>query len=512
MKFNVSLVVCFCVLPVLFFSLPAIAQFGIASRTSNTTLLIDEVPGPIGSMQVESAFPALTGQFSSPMGVFESPDASGRLFVMLRGGVIRVFPKASATLGNLSTFMDISGQVLTGGEYGLLGMAFHPDYASNGEVYLYYTTNGPNRSVISRFTNNNPADNTLPSASEEIILELNQIGSNHNGGSIEFGPDGMLYIGFGDGGGADSSRANGQDTTNLHGNVLRIDVDSAPSNPGVQNYVIPPDNPFVGGTGPDPSTREEIYAYGFRNPYRFAFDQMDGTLFLADVGESYREETNVIVSGGNYGWPIMEGSTCFNTNNEGSPLGSCDQTGLILPIDERQYSSEAVAMLAGYRYYGSDVPELYGYYIYADYVTGNIWALQYASGTVSNQQLLANVPGLTLQSLGTDSDGEVYLCNASTNELSVIRPTAHRHPARSPPRSAISLLYLQQGSARIRPQRASSPTPRKLNCGRMVLSKNALSRSPEPIKSGTPTQAAGISRRYRADQKLFAAPGFSGSH
>ncbi|PCJ55408.1 MAG: hypothetical protein COA73_13445 [Candidatus Hydrogenedentota bacterium] len=415
--------------------LPSISygQFGINTRSSNTTLLIDEVPpSTAGSMQVQSAFPALSGQFPSLMGVMEAPDGSGRLFVMLRSGVIRTFPKAAATLGNLTTFMDISGSVIENFESGLLGMAFHPNYASNGEVYLHYTRSGP-ISVIARFTNDNPADNTLSSATEDIILELPQPANNHNGGTIAFGPDGMLYIAFGDGGGSDASRANGQDTTNLLGSVLRIDVDSTPSNPGVQNYVIPSDNPFFGGTGPSPSTREEIYAYGFRNPYRFSFDIQNGTMYLGDVGEVLREEINVVVSGGNYGWPIMEGSICFNATNEGVPLPSCDQTGLILPIDERIYgSSESIAVLGGYTYYGSEVPELFGYYIYADFVTGNIWGLLYNGTSVTDQRLLANVPGLTLFSLGQDASGEVYLCNNSTNELLVLRPVVPSGPSTFP--------------------------------------------------------------------------------
>jgi uncharacterized repeat protein (TIGR03806 family) len=428
MKQRLGCIVGVCSLVFALLPLLATAQPGINSRTANTTLLIDEVPALTGTMEIQSAFPALNGQFSEPMGVFESPDGTGRLFVILRSGVIRVFPKANATLGNLSTFMDISGPVITGGEFGLLGMAFHPNYASNGEVYLHYSRGGPNTSVISRFTNDVPSDNTLPSASEDIILELVQPGTNHNGGTIAFGPDGMLYIALGDGGGSDSNRANGQDTTNLFGSVLRIDVDTAPANPGVQNYVIPTDNPFFGGTGPDPSTREEIYAFGFRNPYRFGFDQMDGTLFLADVGESLREETNAVVSGGNYGWPIMEGTTCFNQFDEGNPLGSCDQTGLTLPIDERIYSTEAISVLGGFRYYGTAVPELYGYYIYGDFVTGNIWAFLYDGTTVIDQQVLLNSPGLTLYAFGQDADGEVYLCNASLNGLSVLRPAGSPPP------------------------------------------------------------------------------------
>lgn len=416
------------VLPV--FSFSALAQFGIDTRASNTTLLIDEVPSiMVGSMELQSAFPALAGQFSSPMGIYESPDGSGRLFVILRRGEIVVFPKADATPGNLSSFMDISSQISNSGERGLLGLAFHPDYATNGEVYVHFSRRNPHVSVIARYTNDNPADNTLSSATEDIILELPQIGSNHNGGTIEFGPDGMLYIGFGDGGGSDTSRANGQDTTNLFGTMLRIDVDTTPADPGTQNYVIPSDNPFVGGTGPDPSTREEIYAYGFRNPYRWGFDQNDGTLFVADVGENLREEISVVTSGGNYGWPIMEGSTCFNEFDEGNPLPSCDQTGLTLPIDDRLHNGEAIAIIGGYRYYASAVPELYGFYIYGDYVTGNVWGFLYDGATVSQRRVITSVPGLTNFGFGQDADGEVYICNESLDDISVLRPTP---PPRQP--------------------------------------------------------------------------------
>ena len=389
--------------------------FGIDARAANTTLLIDEVPIQTnGPYQLANAFPQLG--FNDALGILEAPDGSGRLFVIERAGRILTFPKGpDPAPASVATFLDITDRV-TGdqGELGLLGLAFDPNYATSGEIYVHYTTLVPTGSfpfydadsVIARFTNDVPSDDDVSSATEEILMTVDQPFDNHNGGTVAFGPDDYLYIALGDGG-ADPfepyDEAIPQDTTDLLGSVLRIDVNSAPD-PGLA-YAIPPSNPFAGGTGPDPATREEIYAYGLRNPYRCAFDT-DGTLYCGDVGDATWEEINVIEAGGNYGWPIMEGDECF----DGS---SCDPTGLTLPIDQRANPGESIAILGGHVFRSSRLPELVGTYVYADFVTGLVWGLNYDGSTATNHQvLLDDAP--VLFSLGNDADGEVYLVGGDT--------------------------------------------------------------------------------------------------
>ncbi len=395
--------------------------YGIDSREENTDLLITELPpdGP-GSMQLERVFPSLG--FPKSVLLTESPDDSGRLFVVSQRGRIRVFPrKADPQPSEVDVFLDISERVLDSGERGLLGMAFSPDYATSGEFYVSYVTPGGSSGVgvsrISRFTNSDPASNTVDgsASNEEIILSLDQPFSNHNGGMIAFGPDEMLYFGLGDGGSGGDPLENGQDTTTLFGSILRIDVMSGPA-PG-DTYVIPPDNPFVGGGPAGSATREEIYAYGLRNPWRFSFDQQNGMLYAGDVGQNDWEEVDVIRPGENYGWDVMEGTHCFE------PPSGCDQSGLTLPIAEYSHST-GVSITGGYVYYGS-LAELYGVYIYADYGTGTIFGLTYDGVSVTQPVTLVGSAGFNIAGFGQDSTGEVYVLDIKTGNdggIYVLRP------------------------------------------------------------------------------------------
>jgi uncharacterized repeat protein (TIGR03806 family) len=399
----------------------ALAQpFGIDTRAANTSLVIDDLPDDTpGSMQLTRVYDQLA--FTNPMLMLEAPDGSGRLFVCERAGVVRVFPKAGDPApGNVSTFLDISTTVRTSGEHGLLGMAFDPDYADNGRFYLHYSRNdagGAGR--IARFTNDNPADNDAEEASEEIVLQVAQPASNHNGGMIAFGPDGMLYIAYGDGGGSNDQFGNGQNTTTLLGSMLRIDVASAPD-VGL-NYHIPTDNPFYGG-GPDgPSTRKEIWAYGLRNPFRFSFDRVTGRLYLGDVGQNRKEEISVIEKGGNYGWNRMEGFDCFNPSDPNNPPASCDQTGLTLPIADYGRSL-GTTVTGGYVYYGSAVPELYGMYLYCDYNSGRVWGLRYDGVTVDGPFALVGANSRAFAGLGQTDEGEVYFLDLFNGQIYALEP------------------------------------------------------------------------------------------
>jgi glucose/arabinose dehydrogenase len=265
---------------------------------------------------LDVAFPNLT--FNQPVGIYSPNDGTNRLFVVEQPGTIRVFNN-SATATSSSVFFDISSRVVYGGEQGLLGLAFHPNYTSNGYFYVDYVAANPLRTVISRFSVSQTNPNQAQTGSEFIILEINQPYSNHKGGQLAFGPDGYLYIGMGDGGSEGDPLGNGQNRSTLLGKILRIDVNSPSTG---RNYTIPGDNPFKGNTL---GYREEIYAFGFRNPWRFSFDPLTGRLWVGDVGQDREEEIDLVGKGKNYGWNIMEGTLTYAGGN---------QTGLELPVWE----------------------------------------------------------------------------------------------------------------------------------------------------------------------------------
>ncbi|MGZ4885701.1 MAG: PQQ-dependent sugar dehydrogenase, partial [Halobacteriota archaeon] len=306
---------------------------------------------------VSVAFPNV--QFKDPVGIYTPGDQSNRLFVVEQAGVIKVFQN-NESVNNAAVFLNISDRVISGGELGLLGLAFPRQFNESGFFYVYYTSNNPLRSVVSRFSVSKTNVNQADVNSEEVLLQVGQPFSNHNGGQISFGPDGYLYIGLGDGGGAGDPLGNGQNRSTLLGKILRIDVNSAS---GSLNYSIPRDNPFVGN---NQGFREEIYAYGLRNPWRFSFDPTTGLLWVGDVGQDRIEEVDIVKSGGNYGWNIMEGSSCY------SPPSGCNQTGLSLPIWEYNHSI-GYSVTGGFVYRGAALPELVGSYVYGDYGSGRIW-------------------------------------------------------------------------------------------------------------------------------------------
>ena len=360
-----------------------------------------------GEIRLDLAFPNL--QFIRPVDLQHSGDSTNRLFVVQQRGVISVFDN-DLSVNNATVFLDIGARVSDiGDEEGLLGLAFHLDYANNGFFFVNYTAANPRRTVIARYSVSVADPDMADKDSELVILEVNQPFSNHNGGQLRFGSDGYLYIGMGDGGDAGDPFGNGQDLTTLLGAMLRIDVDTPM---GGLNYGIPPDNPFVGNPS---GFREEIYAYGLRNPWRFSFDSDTDQLWLADVGQNLFEEVDIIESGQNYGWKVMEGLHCF------SPPVGCDMTGLTLPIWEYDHSLGR-AITGGFVYRGSKVPELIGAYIYADYITGRIWSLRYDGVTADNTQLIDT--NLNIASFGVDENSELYICAFDGNIYTITSTVA----------------------------------------------------------------------------------------
>ncbi len=349
--------------------------------------------------EFREAFPSLT--FPQAVDLQHAGDGTDRIFVVSQQGVIYVFPN-DPDVTSADEFLDISDRVVSGGERGLLGLAFHPDYENNGYFYVNYTAPDPLRTVISRFEVSAGDPDVAEVTSEVVILEFDQTRSNHNGGQIAFGPDGYLYIASGDGGGAGDPDDNAQDRTNLLGAILRIDVDNTQDG---LNYAIPDDNPFAGNTE---GYREEIYAYGLRNPWRMSFDFETGWLWCGDVGQVDWEVIHLIENGKNYGWNIIEGSHCY-------PMGTeCDKTGLELPLYEYEWGEDGQAITGGYVYRGSDHPDLYGKYVYGDYVFGTIWALEYEEGgdTVNTKLLDTD---FRISSFGVDQQGEIYIIDYSSN-------------------------------------------------------------------------------------------------
>ena len=353
------------------------------------------LPGmSIAQYSLDLAFPNLT--FQNPVELVNSGDGTNRMFVLTQNGKIFVFPNTPSASAKI--FLDLSDSVTqNGSETGLLGLAFHPNYSANGYFYVDYTTRQSTlRSKISRFSVSSSNPDSALRNSELVLITQVQPFANHNGGHLAFGPDGYLYISFGDGGSAGDPNNNAQNRSVLLGKILRINVDSAS---GGNNYSIPPTNPFYNNTM---GYRQEIFTYGMRNTWKYSFDIPSGRIWAADVGQNAWEEIDILQNGKNYGWKIMEGFTCY------SPPSGCDTTGLTLPIWSYSHS-EGMSITGGYVYRGSLVPGLTGKYIYADYVVGKIWALTYDGINPPQNTLLLDSPYL-ISTFGVDESNELYVC------------------------------------------------------------------------------------------------------
>ena len=371
--------------------------YGLTARPSlqGLKLPLDRVaPGAVALTRI---WPNTT--FLSPTFITHATDGTPRLFVLEQAGRILVLPDNQPT-SSPQVFLDIRSLVSAGGEQGLLGLAFDPDYSKNGWFYVYYSAGNPHRSIVARYSVSATNPDQADPKSELRLLVVAQPYSNHNSGMLAFGKDKMLYIGLGDGGSGGDPKNNGQTTTTLLGSILRIDPR------GSSGYSIPTDNPFVGKAG----YRGEIWAYGLRNPWRFSFDRANGRLWCADVGQNAWEEVNVIVKGGNYAWRIFEGTHSYNNPTNRQPAE------FDMPVIEHSHSVSR-SITGGYVYRGSKLGTLRGAYVYGDYATGKIWALVYDEQTkkmVSNTEIAA-LPSIS--TFGEDRDGEIYVASYSAGAI-----------------------------------------------------------------------------------------------
>jgi glucose/arabinose dehydrogenase len=354
------------------------ATFSLAAPRSATSPPADQ--GPI------SLTPVLAG-LASPVFVTNAHDGSLRLFVVEQPGAIKVLlPEHTVP----TVFLDIAARVLSGGEQGLLGLAFHPQYAVNRRFFVDYTRQPDGATVIAEYRTS-LANPDVADTAETVLLVIPQPFANHNGGMVEFGPDGFLYIGMGDGGSGNDPGNRGQDRSELLGKILRIDVDH-PN--GSVPYSSPSDNPFAGST----PGRDEIYAYGLRNPFRFSFDRTTGVLMAGDVGQNRWEEIDEIKRGGDYGWRIWEASECT-----GVDPALCQSAGFTFPIAEYFHDHGRCSVTGGYVYRGDRATLPPGTYVYGDYCSGEVFELLNGASTVALQT------GLNISSFGEDELGELYV-------------------------------------------------------------------------------------------------------
>ncbi len=362
-------------------------------------------PPPLPDIGVQE----IASGLRNPVHIAHAGDGSRRLFIVEQAGIIRIYKDGKLLP---EPFLNIKERVRSGGEMGLLGVAFHPNFSENRRFFVDYTSGaGGLHTVISEFLADRENENYAAPDREKILLTIPQPFPNHNGGQVAFGPDGYLYIGMGDGGSANDPLENGQNLASLLGKILRIDVNRSPEG---KPYAIPPDNPFVN----QPGSRPEIYAYGLRNPWRFSFDALTGNLFAADVGQNQREEIDLIQKGKNYGWNIMEGKICTPGVNP-----NCNPAGLEPPILD--YGHElGISIIGGFVYRGSQIPSLCGAYIYGDYGSGRIWALRYDANRqkiTQNRQLLKT--SLSISSFGEDEQFEIYVADHIGGKIFRLIPT-----------------------------------------------------------------------------------------
>ncbi|HEX2140823.1 MAG TPA: PQQ-dependent sugar dehydrogenase, partial [Candidatus Limnocylindria bacterium] len=357
------------------------------SPAPSTTIGPPSVPAP------PSVIPSV-----EPIGITHAGDGSGRLYVNGRTGLVQIVEPDGTVRGE--PFVDISDRVQAGGERGLLGLVFHPDFERNRRLFVHYSRAGDGATVVSELR----AQDSLraDAGSERVLLSAAQPFPNHNGGQLAFGPDGYLYIGLGDGGGGGDPFDNAQNLDVILGKVLRIDVDGRAT--GGRQYAIPRDNPFAADGSQPGAGAPEVWASGLRNPWSFSFDREGGDLYIADVGQNAWEEVNRQPGdsrgGENYGWDVMEGRHCYQDG--------CDQTGYVKPI--AQYGHDlGCSVTGGHVYRGRAQPQLNGVYVFADYCSGLVFTLQVDEGTRTPKVVLES--GLRVTAIGTDEDGEIYLAD-----------------------------------------------------------------------------------------------------
>jgi len=345
--------------------------------------------------------------FSNPLDIQQAGDGSERLFVVEQGGKIKIIQNG----GVLGTpYLDVSSLIVSGGEEGLLGLAFHPNYSTNGCFYVNYTTtrlNGTLQTAISEFRAATPGSNTVNTTSEHILFTVNQPEANHNGGGLAFGNDGFLYIALGDGGGAGDMHGtigNGQDTSTRLGKILRIRVDCNGT------YSVPASNPFAAQASPT----NEIWLYGLRNPFRFSVDHATGNLWIGDVGQDSFEEVDRLTpqqGGANLGWRCKEGTHIFNFTS------NCQTATLLDPIFDYDHSQGDDTVIGGYVYHGTNIAALAGNYVFGDFISGRIWSLAQNGQGQWVRTFLVNAGGADLAGFGQDANGELYVARYSSGAV-----------------------------------------------------------------------------------------------
>ncbi|MHC5025257.1 MAG: PQQ-dependent sugar dehydrogenase [Planctomycetota bacterium] len=348
--------------------------------------------GSLPRVRMKPVFPLV--KLRRPIGLLQAGDGSGRFFVLEQYGRIMVIDDNKAT--EARTFLDIrKGVHARHNEEGLLSAAFHPDYATNGRFFVFHSAKDPRRGVLAEYRVSSDDPNAADPDARRVVLEIESEWGNHNGATILFGPDGMLYVSVGDGGLANDPLSAGQDLSTVLGSIMRIDVDAGGGGP----YAIPGDNPFVDRDG----ARGEIWAYGLRNVWRMSFDRKTGELWAGDVGQNRWEEINLIVRGGNYGWKAREGL------HEFSPGASTPADPFIDPVVEYG-RAQGISVTGGYVYRGAAIPALQGVYLYADYQSGRLWGLRYEDGSVTaNEEIIREYDRRHVTSFGEDTAGEVYV-------------------------------------------------------------------------------------------------------
>ena len=416
--------------------------------------------------------------FNQPITLTWHEDVPGYWYVVEKGGRVLRFVDDPATT-EVEEVLNIQGQVTNSSETGLIGMTFHPDFGINGHVYAHYTN--ADNDLVSRIVRYTSTDGGATLGNEELILEIPQPFGNHNGGHLAFGPDGYLYIGMGDGGSSGDPLGNAQDLDSFHGKMLRIDVD------GGSPYAIPADNPLAGGGG-----RPEIYAWGLRNPWRWSFDPVDGDLWLGDVGQNDREEVDIIVNGGNYGWNITEGDLCFPEE------ANCDRTDLIDPVMDYP-TGDSASVIGGIVYRGSNIPGLYGRYVFSDYHSGNTWAIL-ADGTGSDE--VVTVASERIAHWEHGPDGEAWALALSGDIFTLV-------PDGAPPSGGTTSPALRDRLPRSDRSDPDGRRRRPLRRRPPVLERQggqaAVARDPRPDPDDhRARRRPGIPHRDRADQGVPA--------
>ena len=370
---------------------------GFASLVFSGVIITTRAQSTGVSIRLE---PVATG-LNSPLYVTNARDGTNRLFVVEQAGRIKLFANGSNTP---TIFLDITSRVLSGGERGLLGLAFHPQFETNRRFFVNYTRRNDGATVIAEYhaSASNP---DVADTGETVLLTIAQPFANHNGGMIEFGSDGLLYIGMGDGGSGNDPGNRAQNINELLGKILRIDVNSS----GAAPYSVPSSNPFFGST----PGRDEIYAIGLRNPFRFSFDRVTGQLLAGDVGQNQREEVDIITLGGNYGWRVFEGTSCTGLDPQ-----LCGALNTVAPIAEYTHANGRCSITGGYVYRGEKSSLPLGSYIYGDFCSGEIFLLN------NGAQSLILDTSLSISSFGEDEAGEIYVADLSGAVYRIINPNA----------------------------------------------------------------------------------------